>query len=159
MVDIPPISYTTRIATTRTVAEVTDLLARAGAQRIATEYSEGRPIGISFALTTEAFGPRIFELPVNVDAMHHKMVTLSKARKLAGLSQADGQSREQAERVAWRVVRSWLTVQISLLETGMIPLEQLMFAHLKSGGFDSPTVYEVARSRPEVLSIESRSNS
>lgn len=159
MVDIPPIAYTSKIDASKTIHEIHEILAQAGAGRIATSYDEGIASGISFALQTEAWGARVFDLPVNIEAMHRKLVTLKRAGKLPSLSKWDAESTEQAARVAWRVAKIWLASQFSLLETGMIPLEQIMLPFLKTGGFESPTVYELAIQQPDVLAIDApRSN-
>lgn len=154
MADIPPIAYTSKIDASKTISEIHEVLARAGAQRIAVSYDGAQPSGISFALQTEAWGARVFDLPVDVDAMQRKMIALKRAKKLPGLSEADSKSREQATRVAWRVIKIWLVSQLSLLETEMVALEQVMFPYLKTGGFDSPTVYEIASDQPELLAID-----
>ena len=63
------LNYTTRIAATKTVGEMQNALAQAGASRISTDYEDGRPSALSFMLVTP-HGPRHFTLPVNVPAMH-----------------------------------------------------------------------------------------
>lgn len=152
--DSAPISYSTSIPVTKTTGEIVAMLARAGAQRVATSFDQdGVADGLSFALHTEVFGVRIFQLPVDIDQMHRRMTSLSRARKL-NISRALAESREQAARVAWRVVRTWLASQLSLIDTGMFTLEQTFFAHLKSGGFDSPTLFELASTQPGLLAIE-----
>lgn len=149
--DSPPIAYTTTIPVSRTVSEIHDILARAGAGRIATEYFNGIPSGVTFALDTTTMGARIFELPVNIDAMHRKMIALDNAGKIRNGSKAQRRSRDQAEKVAWRVVKMWLASQLSLLETEMMELEQVLFPYMKVGGFESETIYEVVTANPGAM--------
>ena len=107
------LNYTTKIAATKTISEIQALLARHGAMRIATDYHDGQPSALTFALTTP-HGPRLFTLPVDVDAMHRLMLAEDDAGRLrGGMSTAVRRSRQQAERVAWRVIKDWLAAQLA----------------------------------------------
>ncbi|KAB2806971.1 hypothetical protein F9L07_28475 [Pimelobacter simplex] len=147
------LNYTTQIAAAKTVGEVQTLLAGHGASRIAVDYDGGAPVGVTFALTT-AHGPRLFTLPVDVDAMHRLLTAEVKAGRLrGGKSRAVMLSREQAERVAWRVVKDWLAAQLALVQTEMAAMDQVMLPYLHADQ-SGRTLYAAYRDRENVLALE-----
>lgn len=139
------LNYTTQVDALKTAGEIQQRLATHGASRIMIEYSDRRPSGITFELEVET-GPALFTLPVNVDAMHRLLIQQDKAGKLASskLRAAERSSREQAERVAWRVIKDWLEAQLALIETRMVALDQVMLPYLRVGEL---TVYEQYRAQ------------
>lgn len=151
------LNYTTSIASSKTIAEVQQLLAKYGASRIAVDYLDGEPSGLTFALTTP-HGPRLFTLPVNVDAMHRLLVAESRAGRLkGGRSRSVMESREQAERVAWRVIKDWLAAQLALVQTEMAGLDQVMLPYLHVDG--DRTLYAVYTERENLLALEAGADS
>ena len=124
------LNYTTSIAATKTVGEMQTALAQAGAGRISVDYDNGSPAALSFMLATP-HGPRHFTLPVNVDAMHRLLVAEDKAGRIRSGAKATRSSREQAERVAWRVMKDWLLAQLALVATEMVGLDQVMLPYLQ----------------------------
>ena len=150
------LNYTTQIAPTKTIGEVQALLAKHGASRIATDYTDGQPCGLTFALTT-AHGLRLFTLPVDVDAMHRLLRSELRAGRLKNnKSRAVMESREQAERVAWRVIKDWLAAQLALVQTEMAALDQVMLPYLHADN-SGRTLYAAYLDRENVLALEGRS--
>ena len=125
------LNYTTKIAASKTVGEIQGMLAKHGASRIATDYHDGGPSGLTFSMTT-AHGPKVFSLPVNVTAMHKLIMSEQAAGKLrsGGISVAVLTSREHAERVAWRVMKDWLEAQLALVQTEMAAIDQVLLPYL-----------------------------
>lgn len=146
------LNYTTQIAVTKTVGEMQHMLGQAGASRIAVDYEAGSPSALSFMLATP-HGPRHFTLPVNVDAMHRLLVAEDKAGKIRSGARAARSSREQAERVAWRILKDWLAAQLALVATEMVGMDQVMLPYLQveSSGL---TLYEAYRNRESVAMLE-----
>ena len=150
------LNYTTQIDAGKTVGEVQALLAKYGATRIAIDYENGGPTGVTFALTTP-HGPRLFTLPVDVDAMHRLLVReVSSGRLRGGRSIAVMKSREQAERVAWRVVKDWLAAQLALVQTQMAAIDQVLLPYLHADE-TGRTLYAAYRDRENVLMLEAGS--
>lgn len=145
------LNYTTSIAASKTVGEMQALLARHGASRIAVDYDGGAPCALSFLLDTP-HGPRHFTLPVDVDAMHRLLQRQDREGKLRSGSKATRSSREQAERVAWRVMKDWLAAQLALVETEMAGLDQVMLPYLHVDG--DRTLYAAYKDREAVAALE-----
>lgn len=122
---MPLLNYTTTIPVSRTAAEITTMLGRAGAASVSTRYDQHGPIGLMFELTGP-HGPRLFTLPVDVEGM---LAVLLKQHG-AGQLKRGRPNREQAARVAWRTAREWMAVQLALVEAGMARLDQVMLPYL-----------------------------
>lgn len=147
---MPTLNYTTTIATSKTIGEVQTLLATHDANAVATRYDAGRVVGVSFTLPTP-HGERAFTLPVDVPAMYRLLQAQVQARKIRpGLG-----TYEQAERVAWRVVKDWLAAQLALVEASMATFDQVMLPYLHVEG--ERTLYEAFRER-EAQALEASSN-
>jgi hypothetical protein len=132
---MPILNYTTSIAASKTAGEVQGLLAAHGARQIVTEFADGGEItGMKFSMRTE-FGERGFSMPVRTDGVLAAMT----ADKSIPRSKC---SREQAQRVAWRIAKDWLAVQLALIDAGLASLEEVMLPYmLGSGGHTAFETY------------------
>lgn len=132
---MPLLNYSTSIAPEKTVAEIQAKLAKAGAFQILHEYHrESRElIGLSFRISTE-FGVLAFELPARIEAVE-KILTKQRVRRRP--------DREQANRVAWRILKDWVEAQLALIETGMVTIEQVFLPYCQSD--KGETFYEMLR--------------
>jgi len=147
------LNYTTKISALKTVGEIQGMLAEHGAGRIAVDYEDGGPAGLTFSLTTP-HGPKLFSLPVDVRAMHRLLVSEYNAGKLrsGGVNLAVLTSRGHAERVAWRVMKDWLQAQLALVQTQMVQIDQVLLPYLHVDG--DTTLYAAYRERENALVIE-----
>lgn len=148
---MPLLNYTTSVPVAKTLAEVTRLLVDAGARSISTTYGPtGSPTGVAFTVET-AYGPRSFALPARAE----------RVQAVLGRQKVETRYRtpEQAERVAWRIVKDWLEAQLALIRTEMVALDQVMLPYMvddESGG--GHTVYElyVERAQQRALAAGGR---
>lgn len=147
-----PVNYSTKISAAQTVAEMQSLLAQHGARRISVDYdASGVPSSLDFLLATP-HGQRGFSLPANVDHMEALLQKEDAAGRLKAGSRAERTSRAQAERVAWRVMKTWLEAQLALVAAGMIDVDQALLAFLQVDAAGR-TLYEVYRER-EAAALE-----
>lgn len=130
---MPLLNYTTTVAADKTAAEIIRKLAGAGASQILTDYHGGRPTGLAFALQTPA-GPRQYRLPVEVAAVEKVM------RSHGSGVPNRYQNRDQAERVAWRIMKDWVEAQLALIETHMVSVDQVFLPYML---IDGSTVYDL----------------
>lgn len=141
---MPLLNYTTEVPVSRTVEHVNRALVRGGARAIMSEYdASGRPVGVAFQIQTP-YGLRGFTLPVDVDGVF-KALNADK-----GVSERKYRTRDHAERVAWRILKDWLEVQLAMVQAQMVAFDQVMLPYMQSevGG---PTVYELYRDRQLAL--------
>jgi hypothetical protein len=132
---MPLLNYTTEVSAERSVAEIQSKLAKAGAWQILHEYQRGTGelIGLSFQIDTQ-FGPMAFRLPANIEAVY-KILLKPKSRRVNFAS-----VRQQAIRVAWRILKDWIEAQLALIETGQVKMEQVFFAFVQDS--KGRTLYE-----------------
>jgi hypothetical protein len=126
------LNYTTQIAAEKTVSEIQRKLAQAGASQILHGYDhEGNLNELSFRIKTQ-FGEMAFRLPANIEAVE-AILTRQIRRGLA--------TRDQATRVAWRILKDWIEAQLALLQTGQVTIEQAFLAYAQNS--KGETIYEV----------------
>ncbi len=136
------LNYTTGIQVEKTAAEIQAKLGRAGAQAVMCEYENEIVTHISFRIKT-THGLINFRLPANADGV-------LRAMQKAKLS-ASKCTKEQAQRVAWRIVKDWVEAQLAIIEAEMATLTEVflpyaqqpngktVYNNLLEGGFPSLT--------------------
>lgn len=138
--------YTTSIAVSQTVSEITSLLAKRGAQRVSVGLDgDGVANSLHFVLST-AYGPREFSLPARIDGVFAAIEndqSIPKAQR----------TRMKASRIAWRIAKDWLEVQFALVDAGMADLDEALFPYMLTGNSIDETAYTLYRSRQ--LEVES----
>lgn len=116
---MPLLNYTTKVNVYATLGEIQGELVKHGAKKIMQEYDDqGHISALSFLIDTPT-GPRGIQLPANVDAVH--TVLLRQKVKC---------DREQAERVAWRIVKDWVEAQMAILESEMVQMDQIFLPYM-----------------------------
>lgn len=118
---MPLLNYTTKIDPSKTAGEITKVLVKLGAENIGMSYSGGTLTGMAFSIRR---GPDVyaFQLPVRA----HAVLDVLKSQKGVPSS---GRTMAQAERTAWRIMKSWIEAQAAIIETQMVKLEQVMLPY------------------------------
>jgi hypothetical protein len=97
-------NYTTEVPLQKTITEIHHLLAENGATGIATEYDKGRIRDIFFKIKV-AGKELAFRLPAKPD----KVYAVLHGQTMSHYHDRYGEQwHDQAERVAWRICKSWL---------------------------------------------------
>lgn len=120
-----PLNYTTTVDSMKTAGECTMMLAMHGALAVTMMYQKGRPTGLSFTMRTP-HGDRGYALPVNVKGMQAALQRAYQARRVP----RSATELEQAERVAWRVLKDWLAAQLALVEAQLVDMPQVMLPYM-----------------------------
>ena len=132
------LNYTTTIATEKTVAEIQTMLSKAKVQAVMTGYdAEGVLSELSFRIMTPS-GLMTFRLPANIQQIYQ---VLARDRRIP----TKLRTREQAARVAWRILKDWLAAQLALISAQMVDLEQVFLPYAQ--GPDGITLYESLKER------------
>ena len=132
------LNYSTRIPAAQTAGEVQAVLARHGARAVMIEYGDsGSAEALSFQVK---HGEAIlaFRLPIEPDAVFEVLKKQHTAGKLR--SHQGTPTREQAIRVAWRIIKDWIDAQMAILETRMVTMEQVFLPYLIMG--ENKTLYQ-----------------
>jgi hypothetical protein len=138
---MPILNYTTTVATNRTVDEITKRLVAHGVTHIMTKYDATRqPSGIDFVVTTN-FGERMFRLPANISGVETVLKNEAKRRRIPPRLAC----KEQAQRVAWRILKNWIEVQLALIECGLSTVDEVLLPYLVTN--KDQTLYQVMQER------------
>lgn len=127
---MPILNYTTKVDIYTTIGQIQGNLVKHGAKKIMQDYDEnGRISALCFAVETPC-GIQGIKMPANVQAVQ-KVLEKQKVK-------AD---YEQAERVAWRIIKDWVEAQMAILESEMVSIEEIFLPYMinKTG----ETIYQL----------------
>lgn len=127
------LNYTTSISTEKTAAEIQKKLAMAKAQAVLCEYdSDTVMCAMSFRINTP-HGLIFFRLPANTQGVFKALRDDNKVPKRL-------KSKEQAAKVAWRILKDWIEAQLAIVDAEMADMTEvfLPYAQDQSG----QTVYQ-----------------
>ena len=119
---MPLLNYTTEIDAEKTIAEIQKILAAHGARAILTEYDDnGYIVALSFKIPVgdHEIG---FKLPSDWRPV---LQVLEKQRV-----ERRYRSQEQALRVSWRIIKTWVEAQMAIVETKMVTLDQVFLPYV-----------------------------
>ena len=125
------LNYTTSISVDKTISEIQVKLAKANAQAIMCEYENGITTHISFRVNTQ-HGVMMFRLPANADGV-------LKGMQKAKLSKSQC-TKEQAQRVAWRIVKDWVEAQLAIIQAEMATMAEVFLPYAQTN--TGKTVYQ-----------------
>lgn len=135
---MPLLNYTTKVNVYTTLGEIQALLVKNGARKIMQDYdNDGRISALTFSISTPA-GVRGVRLPANVDAVH-KVLSQQKVKC----------DRDQAERVAWRIIKDWVAAQMAILESEMVQMDEIFLPYMVNGS--GQTLFEAYRKNQLLL--------
>lgn len=138
---MPILNYTTKIDIFTTIGQIQGQLVKHGAKKILQDYDDkGNIIALSFTINTPT-GIRGIRLPANVEAVQ-KVLTKQKVKC----------DREQAERVAWRIIKDWVLAQMAILESEMVEIDEVFLPYMVNN--NGQTLFEAYRNNQ--LMLESR---
>ena len=116
---MPIMNSTTTVDVFATIGEIQEQLVKHGAKKIMQDYDDdGHITALSFLIDTPN-GPRGVKLPANVDAV---WAALTKQKIKC--------DRDQAERVAWRIVKDWVAAQMAILESEMVQTDEIFLPYM-----------------------------
>ena len=121
----------TQIDYHKTIGELSSILSKHGATQISIDYQDGLPIGLDFAIKIEG-QIFLFQLPCNWPGVLDKL-------KLSTLPKSK-QTRDQAIRVGWRIIKDWVVAQLALIDSGAASTLQAFLPCVKLN--DGQTFFE-----------------
>ena len=129
------LNYSTTVDAYKTVAEIEQMLVRHGAKSIMKSYEGEDVTSLSFLIDT-GNGNIPVKLPVRLDDVLQVLTEQKKAHPKANIKA----TREQANRVAWRILKDWIEVQMARLDMQMVKFEEIFLSYIETA--DGKTVYE-----------------
>lgn len=122
------LNYTTTIEAYKTVSEIENILVKHKAKSIMKDYNGEAIESLSF-LVDVGYNQIPIKMPAKVDEC---LKVLQNEKKTNSKVKA---TREQAERVAWRILKDWVEAQMALLDINMVKMEEVFMPYIvdKSG--------------------------
>ena len=139
---MPILNYTTTISSHKSVGEIQEILAHAGAMAVSIDYdTHGQPDALMFLIKVRD-EPISFRLPSRWQGVYKRLLEDPKVPK-------SQRSEEQDRRVAWRIVKDWCEAQLAIVDAGQAMLAEvfLPYAVTQSGA----TVYQIFESNQKLL--------
>jgi hypothetical protein len=129
---MPILNYSTTVDVQKTIGEIHTCLAKRKVQAMMQEYDiNGVPTAMSFRIMTP-FGMMCYRLPANID----KVLKVLERQKGVPYRLA---TKQQAARVAWRIVKVWIEAQCAFIESEMVTLDQVFLPYAQDQ--EGKTVY------------------
>lgn len=129
------LNYTTTIDALKTVSEIEYILVQHKAKSIMKDYDGESITGLSFLIDT---GTQ--QIPVRLPAKVDRCLLVLQKEKRANPRKQIKDTREQAERVAWRILKDWVEAQMALLDIEMVKFEEIFLPYIETG--NGRTIYE-----------------
>ena len=131
------LNYTTTVDALKTISEIEYDLMKHGAKAIMKNIENGSVVGLSFVIDTGRMGGQVpVRIPAKIDECYEVLVRQKKENPRQQIKA----THEQAERVAWRILKNWIEAQMALLDINMVQFEEIFLPYIviPSG----QTVYE-----------------
>jgi hypothetical protein len=138
------LNYTTQIDVYKTVAEIEKILSEHGVMSIMKQYEDGQVVSLSF-LIDDGEKKIPVRMPIRVDEC---LKVMQKQKKEHPKMQIKA-TKEQASKVAWRIMKDWIEVQMALLEINMVRFEEIFLPYIETT--DGKTIYEKLEERKFLL--------
>jgi hypothetical protein len=123
------LNYTTTIDVHKTLGEIQKILVTHGARKLMYDYDDNQHIqALCFTIITPD-GERGIKLPANVKAAQRVL----EKQKAVNKKQNIKTDYDQAERVAWRIIKDWVEAQMAILETQMVQFEEVFLPYMVNG--------------------------
>lgn len=132
------INYTSKISTDKTYVEITKILSEMGVKAIMAEYDDEQVMDAIAFRVNGKFGLVMYRLPANIDKIYKEIQNRPRYQKLTNANR----TREQAARIAWRIIKDWIEAQMSLIYADQVDLEQVFLPYMQTG-IDGETVYDL----------------
>jgi hypothetical protein len=135
-------NYTTKVPANRSIMEIQEMLQKHGAAGVLTEYEKdtGRIAAISFRINV-AGQDWFFKLPMRWREAQKAMIAEDNRRAY--------NDEDYCYRVAWRITRDWVDVQMALVDLKTAELQQIFLPYtvMPTG----QTLYETIIDNPKFL--------
>lgn len=129
------LNYTTTVDAFKTVSEIEYILVKHKAKSIMKNYDGESITGLSFLIDT---GTQ--QLPVILPVKTDECLKILKREKKENPRKQIKDTREQAERVAWRILKDWIEAQMALLDIEMVRFEEIFLPYIETN--NGKTIYQ-----------------
>lgn len=129
------LNYTTTVSAFKTAGEIEEILANHRAKSVMKNYENGTITGLSFLVDTG-----VQQIPVKLPVKVDECLKVLKKEKRENPRKQIKDTWEQAERVAWRILKDWVEAQMALLDIEMVRFEEIFLPYIETT--NGQTIYE-----------------
>lgn len=129
------LNYTTTVDAFKTVSEIEYILMKHKAKSIMKDYDGETITGLSFLIDTG-----VQQIPVKLPVKIDECLEVLKKERRENPKKQIKDTRQQAERVAWRILKDWVEAQMALLDIEMVRFEEIFLPYIQTN--NGQTVYE-----------------
>ena len=129
------LNYTTTVDSFKTVSEIEYILMKHKAKSIMKDYDGETITGLSFLIDTG-----VQQIPVRLPVKIDECLVVLKKEKRENPRKQIKDTRQQAERVAWRILKDWVEAQMALLDIEMVRFEEIFLPYIETT--NGKTIYE-----------------
>lgn len=141
------LNYTTTVDSFKTVSEIEYMLVKHKAKSIMKNYEGESITGLSFLIDTG-----VQQIPVRLPVKVDECLKVLKKEKRENPRKQIRDTREQAERVAWRILKDWVEAQMALLDIEMVRFEEIFLPYIQTE--TGQTVYERLEEKQFLLEMD-----
>lgn len=129
------LNYTTTVDAFKTVSEIEYILMKHKAKSIMKNYDGESITGLSFLIDTG-----VQQIPIRLPVKVEECLKVLEKEKRENPRKQIRDTREQAERVAWRILKDWVEAQMALLDIEMVRFEEIFLPYIEAQ--NGQTIYE-----------------
>ena len=138
------LNYTTEVDALQSVGEIEYILMRHGSKSVLKNFNDGHVESVSFLL--ERNGNNI---PITLPARVERCLEVLKREKKNNPRKKIKATYDQAERVAWRILKDWVEAQMALIDIEMVQMEEVFLPYIQTN--NGKTVYEIIEEKMFLL--------
>lgn len=127
------LNYTTDIDAWKTLSEVQQLLAKAGASHFSIKNEGQNPVAASFTIDFNGT-PMNFLLPCNIMGIRKHMTTDKATRERLVKAGKMKSIETHSLNVGWRIIKVWIESQVALIEVEMASIQEVFLPYLVLNG-------------------------
>lgn len=145
------LNYTTTVDSFKTASEIEYILVKHNARSIMKTYDGDRITGLSFLIDIGEQQLPV-KLPVKINECYEVLVREKKNSPKSNIKA----TKEQAERVAWRILKDWIEAQMALLDIQMVQFQEIFLPYIETK--TGETIYEKLEGKKFLLDVRSDTN-
>ena len=138
-------NYTTKIPASTSSAEVRAILVAHGATAYLEEYDGDGHVTALFFKIRQDDKVLAFQMPLRPEGVLARLKEDVARRRIKSYYATEA----QAERIAWRIVRDWVDVQMAIVEAGIVRMTEVFTGYLLVDG--NHTLHEIMEAKQFLL--------
>lgn len=141
------LNYTTTVDAFKTVSEIEYILMKHKATSIMKQYDGETITGLSFLIDTG-----VQQIPVKLPVKIDECLEVLKKEKRQNPKKQIMDTRQQAERVAWRILKDWVEAQMALLDIEMVRFEEIFLPYIETS--NGQTIFQKLEEKQFLLEMK-----